>query len=107
MRYLSSKSLYKGFFDEEICAGYPADTYDHEKEQWITTGGKDSCTGDSGGGLICDHNGKAILMGTVSHGRGCARNGYPGIYVQIDKKKDWIDTGKSRLQQRLMINLFK
>ena len=87
-------SLYKGFFDEEICAGYPADTYDKNKEKWITTGGKDSCNGDSGGGLICDYNGKAVLMATVSHGKGCAQDGYPGVYVRIDKNKDWIDNGE-------------
>ena len=61
---------------------------------WITTGGKDACNGDSGGGLICDHNGKAVYMATVSHGNDCALNGYPGIYVRLDKKKNWIDNGK-------------
>ena len=88
------KSFYEGFFDEELCAGYPADIYDDDKQQWITKGGKDSCTGDSGGGLICEHHGKAVLMGTVSHGKECAKDGYPGVYSQIDKQKNWIDNGK-------------
>ena len=48
-------------------------------------GGKDSCNGDSGGALVCDVNGKATFLATVSWGYKCALDGYPGIYVQIDK----------------------
>ena len=44
--------------------------------------------------MICDYNGLAVLMATVSHGTGCAQDGYPGVYVRVDKKKDWIDNGE-------------
>ena len=43
-----------------ICAGYRG------------IGGKDACTGDSGGPLICNHGNKAVLVGVVSWGRRCA-----------------------------------
>ena len=32
------KSLYEGFYDEEICAGLPADKYSYEHEKNITLG---------------------------------------------------------------------
>ncbi|GJQ73521.1 putative serine-type endopeptidase, partial [Trypoxylus dichotomus] len=44
----------------------------------VAEGGKGPCQGDSGGPLVT--NGK--LTGIVSRGRGCAREGYPGIYTQ-------------------------
>ena len=31
-------SLYEGFYDEEICGGYPADKYDDNLEKYITLG---------------------------------------------------------------------
>ncbi|XP_041050358.1 granzyme K-like [Carcharodon carcharias] len=50
-------------------------------------GRKDTCSGDSGGPLIC----KNMYKGIVSHGRGCADPKKPGIYTLISKKYlDWI-----------------
>lgn len=43
-------------------------------------GGVDSCFGDSGGPLVIDQGGPKVL-GIVSYGNGCARKGWPGIYV--------------------------
>ena len=58
-----------------LCAGY------HE-------GGRDSCQGDSGGPLVDERMQK--LVGIVSHGLGCAKPNYPGIYTQVSFYVNWI-----------------
>lgn len=63
------------FLDKQICAGVPA-------------GGRDTCTGDSGGPLL-DAEGK-LQYGIVSWGIGCARPNTPGIYVRVSSYIDWI-----------------
>ncbi|KAG5674238.1 hypothetical protein PVAND_004218 [Polypedilum vanderplanki] len=55
-------------------------------------GGRDSCTGDSGGPLVCEVNGKKIQVGVVSSGYGCAVESYPGIYTNIAKYRNWIES---------------
>ena len=46
----------------------------------LYTGGKDTCQGDSGGGLYSfDQNlSRFIVVGITSNGDGCAQAGYPG-----------------------------
>ena len=69
-------SRYEDLFEPTtmLCAGYKS-------------GGKDSCQGDSGGGLVCD--GK--LTGVVSYGTGCALPGYAGVYMEVSYYADWIE----------------
>jgi len=79
-KYCKAESSYGSSFDEvsEFCAGK-------------IEGGIDSCQGDSGGPLICiDVKKQPFLYGVVSWGRGCAWDGYPGIYAKVAAVVDWI-----------------
>jgi secreted trypsin-like serine protease len=53
--------------------------------------GKGTCQGDSGGPLIkiVNRNGKKvhIQIGIVSFGAGCAYDGYPGVYAEVNSKQ--------------------
>ena len=60
-----------------ICAGHPA-------------GGKDSCSGDSGGPLLVEKNGRYVLAGVTSWGFGCGKEGFPGVYARTTSQMDWI-----------------
>ena len=53
-------------------------------------GGKDSCTGDSGGPLMCRHGEKWHLYGVVSRGEGCGVPRKPGVYVNVRHYIPWI-----------------
>jgi len=68
-----------------LCAGYAA-------------GGKDSCTGDSGGPLQClAGGGRWKLIGIVSTGQNCALAKKPGIYVRVLTMLDWIKSHVKRM----------
>ncbi|XP_037026767.1 trypsin-2-like [Bradysia coprophila] len=51
-------------------------------------GGKDSCQGDSGGGLYCGN----YVVGIVSFGATCGDARFPGVYTSIAAYNDWIDS---------------
>ena len=53
------------------------------------------CKGDSGGPLVCDINGTLTLMGLVSKGRQCNKEGFPGIYTNVQAHRSWLDERKS------------
>lgn len=50
--------------------------------------------GDSGGPLFChsaSNQKEVYLAGIVSHGKGCARDGEPGVYTRVAIFLDWIE----------------
>lgn len=61
----------------EFCAGIA----DRDGDGQID-GGIDACSGDSGGPLICEENGKAVLVGITSRGKGCAMVDNPGMLLR-------------------------
>ena len=76
---------YNSLLPDDICAGLP-----DLDGNGLTDAGTDSCQGDSGGPLVCDVDGAATLVGVVSRGEGCAREGYPGIYTAVHTD-NWIE----------------
>lgn len=51
----------------------------------------DSCYADSGGPLVVpDGSGGKLLAGIVSYGRGCANQGWPGMYARVSYFAKWI-----------------
>lgn len=61
--------------DSMLCAG------------WVE-GGRDACSGDSGGPLT--DNASSVLVGLVSWGRGCAEPDTSGVYARVASFSDWI-----------------
>ncbi len=68
--------------DNMICAGY-------------AQGGKDSCSGDSGGPLFVQDGSNYIVIGIVSNGYECAQPNYYGIYTKVAGYTSWIDAKMS------------
>ena len=58
----------------------------------------DSCFGDSGGPLFSMNNKKSevILVGMTSFGKGCAQDGYPGVYIKLSWFLPWIQSFKNK-----------
>lgn len=63
--------------DRQICAGF-------------TNGGRDSCTGDSGGPLLLEENGIYRQVGIISYGEGCGEPNKYGVYTFLPPYSDWI-----------------
>ena len=68
--------------------------------------GTDSCRGDSGGPLTCFDSNKCELsiVGLVSFGYGCGRNGKPGVYVNLSdlKMMEWISKAMNKVNANIL-----
>ncbi|XP_064096495.1 coagulation factor XI-like [Macrobrachium nipponense] len=53
-------------------------------------GQKDTCTGDSGGPMTVEENGRHFLVGITSFGIGCGIRGSPGVYTRVTAFLDWV-----------------
>jgi len=79
------------------CGSYPASQID---ESMICAQGAradngnivDACQGDSGGPLVCEVDGVWGAYGATSWGRGCAREGFPGVWSRANFVIDWINS---------------
>ena len=73
---------YGGITKDMICAG-------------VEGGEKGTCQGDSGGPLVCQRkDGRYVLVGITSWGRGCAQT--YGIYTEVHEFMPWI---RNKLRQ--------
>lgn len=61
-------------YDNFLCAGHVA-------------GGRDTCAGDSGGPILST---QGIQVGVTSHGIGCGRKAYPGLYSKVSDSYGFI-----------------
>ena len=53
-------------------------------------GEMNACQGDSGGGMVCEFNGKWYLEGVTSWRHGCADKGKYGVYAKVRHFMHWI-----------------
>jgi trypsin len=75
----SCNTAYGGITNGDLCAG-------------VAAGGSDTCQGDSGGPLFTRGIGGMLVAGVTSNGLGCARAGFPGIYVRVSELVPFLTT---------------
>ena len=73
-----NNTYFGGITEFMFCAGF-------------AEGGKDSCTGDSGGPIMVQSGGVWNQAGIVSFGDGCAKPGSFGVYTRVARFTDWIN----------------
>ncbi|XP_013113239.2 trypsin-like [Stomoxys calcitrans] len=83
------KEVEVGIVDEKACASSEYKYGSQIQPSMVCAYGlvKDACQGDSGGPLVAE--GK--LVGVVSWGKGCALDGFPGVYADVATLRSWIE----------------
>ncbi|XP_043469986.1 phenoloxidase-activating factor 2-like isoform X2 [Leptopilina heterotoma] len=85
--------------DSDLCESSLQQTrlgsnYRLNKKSFLCAGGvegKDSCTGDGGGALVCEtKDGRFNVVGLTAWGIGCGENNVPGVYVNVHNYINWI-----------------
>ncbi|VVC43760.1 Serine proteases, trypsin family, serine active site,Peptidase S1, PA clan,Serine proteases, trypsin [Cinara cedri] len=81
VRQRQCRAAYRRYMitDNMFCAGYK-------------DGRSDTCSGDSGGPLLCRMHGRWTVVGVTSFGDGCGRRGKYGIYASVANYVRWIVT---------------
>lgn len=83
-----------GFQSDSIChSSYPGLENDYWQYSFCAgelSGGKDSCSGDSGGPIVTASENGFQLAGLVSWGYGCGEPEYYGVYTEIPPFIDWV-----------------
>jgi len=102
LEQVESQTCHAAYQDDEVYGGIRSDIH------FCAGGlsGKDSCQGDSGGALVCELHafteparqlkcGSYFLQGIVSFGKGCGREGVPGVYTNLNdiNVADFVDFG--------------
>ena len=61
-------------------------------KQMVCAGGgdRDTCEGDSGGGLVISDGKSSYLEGIVSWGKGCGGREGVGVYTRVPSYVKWI-----------------
>lgn len=72
--------------EDSACQSVYGSNYDPETMICAGSASADACDGDSGGPLMVN----GLQIGIVAYGLGCARPGYPGVYIDVRAYAQWI-----------------
>lgn len=82
----------KVYSDEECNYRHNGVTFNSQICGGVDEGGMGQCSGDSGGPLFIERNGKYIQVGIVSWSiKPCTVYPYPGVYTKVSHFISWIN----------------